>query len=73
MKGYGNFKGADKYLAKFDVGDRVRVVADTAFLGDEGRVVVRKRIDGKFCYAVDFETGGGERYFFQNELERIES
>lgn len=73
MKGYGNFGGADKYIPKFNVGERVRVITDTVFFGDEGLIVVRKKVDGKFIYAVDFQTGGSERYFFQDELERIDT
>ena len=63
----------------FDVGDRVRVVGKSSFVGDVGRVIIRNNIESghgdsahfRVCFGVDFETGGAELYFFAEELERV--
>ncbi len=55
----------------FDVGERVRVITNSTFNGDEGTIKVRNRIDNRWIYGIDFETGGSELYFYHDEVEKM--
>ena len=58
----------------FDVGARVRVVAGDKFLGNDGRVVIRKTVDGSLQYGVvfDWDQSMIPVYFCGKELEKCE-
>lgn len=57
----------------FDAGDRVRVWCESSkFHGNEGRVVIRKRIDQHVFWGIEMDFAPGSLHFFgTKQLEAI--